>query len=663
MIKQKKVFKDFYGIKRALLWAVCFLLTTNTIVAQTPNKESIKAQFPDAKAVFLKQHETLNIQYDVNKWNIQKNFEEEMFYLENVGQMFGEKSIYYTSFEKIKDLKAYTKVPYKKGKKTLYNKVEVEKIDTKDVMMGGIFYSDHKEKQFIFPALQEGAITSVSYTEETDEPRLLGAFFFSSYIPVLSSKFTVTVPENVEITYKIMGEDIDNLNIDFKEQKKGAVTHYTWTAKNLPKLEREADAPSMSYYAPHVVVYIKSGTYADKTEEVITGVEGLYKWYHYLVTQTDDGDDADLKAVVNKLMDGTETDEEKVKKIYQWVQSNIKYVAFEDGLGGFIPRGAGDVCTKKYGDCKDMSNILVKMLDIAGLKAYHTWIGSRDKPYSYYDVPTPIADNHMIAAIELNGEIVFLDATGEYLAFGYPTSMIQGKEALIGMGKDNFKIIKVPVVPKEENTLTEIVEVNIEDRDLKGKAQSTYVGYKKIFAEYARLRAESDGSSDRFFNAYLQKGSNKFEITDIEESGFYSREKNIDLKYDFKVPSYVKKAGDKLYVNLNLNRKWSDRDIDLEKRKLDKERDFKQVDYATYQLNIPEGYEVDYVPENFKFDDEEFGFEIRYEQKDNAIILHSEVYMNHLMLKKNKFKEWNTFIDAISEAYQEVIVLKNTVGN
>ncbi len=659
MIKHTKVSKTFYGLNFSLT-VFCFLLLTANLFAQTPNKEAIQKEFPDAKAVFLEQSETLKIEYDANKWNIQRHFSEDMFYLENVGQMYGGKSIYYTSFEEINDLKAHTKVPYKKGKKTLYNQVPVENIETKDVMMGGIFYSDHKEKQFVFPAVQEGAITSVSYYEETDEPRLLGPFFFSSYIPVLSSNFTVSVPENVEITYKVMGEKTDN--IKFSEQKKNGMTHYTWTAKNLPKLEREANAPSTSYYAPHVVVYIKSGTYADETEEVITDVAGLYKWYHYLVTQTDDGEEEELKQVVADLMDGTETKEEKVKKIFQWVQGNIKYVAFEDGLGGFIPRGAGDVCTKKYGDCKDMSNILVKMLDIAGLEAYHTWIGSRDKPYSYYDVPTPIADNHMIAAIELNGEIVFLDATGEYLPFGSPTSMIQGKEALIGMGKDKFKIIKVPIVPKEDNAFTEKVELNIEGKDLNGVATAEYLGYKKIFAEYARLRAESNDQGDKFFDAYLQKGTNKFEITNIEETGFYSRNKNIDLKYDFKIPDYVKKAGSKMYVNLNLNRKYSDQDIDLEKRKLDKERDFKHIEYATYQLNIPEGYVVDYVPEASKYEDEEFGFEIRYEQTDDAIILHYKAYMNHLMLKKDKFEAWNEMIKTISEAYQEVIVLKESNG-
>ncbi len=660
MIKHSKTSNTIYELSSFFLLTICLLFTTN-ISAQAPKKEAIKQMFPDAKAVFLNQHETLDIRYNAKGWNIQRQIGEDMLYLENVGQMFAEKSIYYTSFEEIKDLKAFTKVPYKKGRKTLFNEVPVEKVNTKDVMMGGIFYSDHQEKQFIFPAVQEGAITSVNHTEETAEPRLLGAYFFRSYIPVLSSTFTVKVPENVEITYKMMGEDTDN--IEFSEKQKDGMTYYTWTAKDLAKLDREANAPSTSYYAPHLVVYIKEGIYADKTEEVISDVAGLYKWYSYLVTQTDDGPDEELKQIVSELTEATDSEEDKVKKIFQWVQGNIKYVAFEDGLGGFIPRGAGDVCTKKYGDCKDMSNILVKMLDIAGLKAYHTWIGSRDKPYSYYDVPTPIADNHMIAAIELNGEMLFLDATGEYLPFGYPTSMIQGKEALIGMDRENFKIVKVPVVPKEDNSLNEVVEFNIEGRDLKGNGTVAFKGYRKIFAEYARLRAESEGVGDRFFNEYLEKGTNKFEITDIEESGFYTRNKNIELKYDFKIPDYVKKAGNNLYVNLNLNRKYSDQDIDIEERKLDREREYQYVERSSYQLNIPDGYEVDYIPEAGKYDDEEFGFEIRYEQKDKAIILHSEVYINHLMLKKNKFKAWNEMIDAISEAYQEVIVLKNTDDN
>ena len=49
------------------------------------------------------------------------------------------------------------------------------------------------------------------------------------------------------------------------------------------------------------------------------------------------------------------------------LQNNINYVAFEDGLGGFIPRGAASVCDKRYGDCKDKSLLLVTLLRDEGL--------------------------------------------------------------------------------------------------------------------------------------------------------------------------------------------------------------------------------------------------------------------------------------------------------
>ncbi len=67
-------------------------------------------------------------------------------------------------------------------------------------------------------------------------------------------------------------------------------------------------------------------------------------------------------------------------------------------MRGLIPHPASYVCEKRYGDCKDMANLIVSMLHMAGVNnAYHTWIGTRDLPFKYTEFPTPIVDNHMIA--------------------------------------------------------------------------------------------------------------------------------------------------------------------------------------------------------------------------------------------------------------------------
>ena len=62
----------------------------------------------------------------------------------------------------------------------------------------------------------------------------------------------------------------------------------------------------------------------------------LYSWYNYLYKKSVNKPD-ELKAKVTELTKGKTTDIEKVKSIFYWVQDNIRYIAFEDGLAGFIP--------------------------------------------------------------------------------------------------------------------------------------------------------------------------------------------------------------------------------------------------------------------------------------------------------------------------------------
>src|SRR6185437_2977242 len=153
--------------------------------------------------------------------------------------------------------------------------------------------------------------------------------------------------------------------------------------------------------------------------------------------------------VVDSLTIGLKTNESKARSVYSWVQHNIKYVAFEDGMGGFVPREASLVCSRRFGDCKDMASILTAMLKKAGVPAYFTWIGTRDLPYNFDQVPLPMTSNHMICTINLDGKYVFLDGTDPTCVFGMPSAGIQDKQAMISVNEKEYKILKVPAVEKE----------------------------------------------------------------------------------------------------------------------------------------------------------------------------------------------------------------------
>ncbi|MEI9945444.1 MAG: transglutaminase-like domain-containing protein [Chitinophagaceae bacterium] len=94
------------------------------------------------------------------------------------------------------------------------------------------------------------------------------------------------------------------------------------------------------------------------------------------------------------------------KRFFNWVQHNIRYIAFEDGIAGFKPAKANDVLNKKYGDCKGMANLTRGLLQALGFDARLCWIGTNYIAYDY-STPSMAVDNHMICALIYNGKKIF----------------------------------------------------------------------------------------------------------------------------------------------------------------------------------------------------------------------------------------------------------------
>src|SRR6185295_13248471 len=162
-------------------------------------------------------------------------------------------------------------------------------------------------------------------------------------------------------------------------------------------------------------------------------------------------------------------------------------------MRGQIPHTGSYAFEKRYGDCKDMANLVVTMLRMAGISSYRTWIGTRDLPYRYTQWPTPLVDNHMIATyVGPDHRYYFLDATGSHTPFGFPSSMIQGKEALIGKDKDTYEIKEVPEVSMKINFSKDSVELELDKGNITGKGKKSFEGYLKVSASYELDKAREE---------------------------------------------------------------------------------------------------------------------------------------------------------------------------
>jgi uncharacterized protein YegL len=74
--------------------------------------------------------------------------------------------------------------------------------------------------------------------------------------------------------------------------------------------------------------------------------EDVYKWCKDKIDQTRNEFDIILN-LTTQLITWCKTDEEKISKIFEWVQNNIRYIAFQYGLDGWIPDNAQNVLGKK----------------------------------------------------------------------------------------------------------------------------------------------------------------------------------------------------------------------------------------------------------------------------------------------------------------------------
>ena len=604
------------------------------------------------EVVMLKKTRHLDISIeDDNLKILEKNHESKKF-LKNVTQ-YANDAIFYSSMEPLVEFEAYTKVPHKKGK---YKDKEVEIVETQDIVSPGIFYGGYQKKEFVFPAVVPDAISVLNYTQHNTDPHLLGSFFFDAGYPTNETAFSVSFPTSVAIDYNLF--HTEQLNLTHTIDTVGKIITHSWKGKDIDKRAYNQNAPSRSYYSPHIILRINSFEAAGKKVSVSHSTDDLFKWYNGLIHQIpDDADLTPLQEKVVSLTKETKSPKEITEKLYQWVQSNIKYVAFEDGMAGFIPRSAGDVYAKKYGDCKDMANILTTMLNFAEVPAYLTWIGTNDRPYSYHDVPCTMTDNHMICAVKENGEYVFLDPTNSYLIYGDSPRLVQGKEALIRVDDDNYDIVKVPISDAQQNKRHDKLELTIDDVVLKGNVETVLEGYCRENYHQEKMYGEYNQETN-FMQNYLLLGKNssKYLNTKVQEE-----KELVNLSFEGHFKNDIIKAGSKLYVNLNLDSSSEDYLIeDLSTRIYPIQEDFKHTYVYNCTLTIPEGYSIDFLPENKNIDSENCQFKSTYTVKGKTITYDKIIVSNYLLLEKDNFKEYETFFAELLKTNQQKITLKVT---
>lgn len=632
-----------------LLYIYFFLVVSLISNSQTFDLDLLNKLYPDQPILYTSKEEKAEITNEKGELKIVKHVKEQFLILNDKGKGFDARSIYTNSFIEIKNIKA---VNYARVGNRL-NKILVTDIKVKDSNSDGNFYDDLKKITITYPVSTPGSLIDLEYDEVYKEPRFFGSVYLSESYPVLNMKFSVKSAPDVVLNIK--GFNTDSLNIKTKVKNNKSCNYQEWEVDSISALKFEDNGPVFKKIASYYMFSVKEFQGKNGQTPLVGSVDNLYKWFLHLVKNLNKHPSEHIQLLTDSLTKDCKTDIEKVKKIYYWVQDKISYVAYEDGLGGYIPREADAICKRRFGDCKDMASILTAMGKAANVPIYLTWIGTRDIPYQFTEMPVPMAANHMIATYLTKDTCLFLDATGKFQDLGTHTAFIQGKEAIINLSDSQYVIKKVPVLPSNINHLRDSLCLKIKGNELYGKGYLKGNGYYKV-----RLQNRLDGKSyeeqKSFIAAFCEKGNNKFKLdTFIVLSN--KRDEPVELYYEFKIPNYVTDLKSEVIANVNFDRNFMD-----EYSTKNRYHDF--VFNCTFKkevivnVDLEKNQKVKYIPGNISFNKNNFNYLANYKTINNGVYYINKIDVNQSNILKKDFPVWSDFVNEINKNNNKAIVLE-----
>ncbi len=518
-----------------------------------------------------------------------------------------------------------------------------------------MFYTDMKVCYFNLYFDRKGSTGVVKFEKTHKEPRYFSVIGLSDIQFIKEKTVQVIVPEwmNLEI---IEHNFRDNVKKELKMDAKGKTKTYIYTITNEPAMKSESSMRGYSFVYPHLQVVSKSAILNGVKTTFFETLDDQYAWYHQVVQEVNN-DKQIISAKAQEIVQGCKTDEEKVRTLFAWVQDNIRYLAFSDGMAGFKPADAQEVLRKKYGDCKGMANLLKAFLEAEGFDARLAWLGTNHIAYDY-TTPSLSVDNHMICALNFNDQFYYLDPTVKYMPLGEYPLTIQGRQTLIeDSDRSKYLLKRIPTFSSSLNADSLYCEYTLSEGKLIGDAHQSFKGESKQTI-MSLMDATPKDQLNQALKQFLESNHSLNEVTNINMQGATSQSAQVEMFYTISNGAGIQALGDEYYIDLDLSKELMNSDIDIEKRIHDIAFNYRYHYIQDIVLHIPEGYEVSYLPKELKIDNPAYTFSIKYDYEDGELTYKKRlIFLDHLLLKSD-FKTWNKNLSELKKAYMEQIVLK-----
>ena len=455
---------------------------------------------------------------------------------------------------------------------------------------------------------------------------------------------TFIMPKGFE-HYRLVDKNMSPA-VTIEHKDKGGSRVVTYTINDMPPIKQEEAMPTVASVYPTVFVV---GSFKDAAD--------MFAWGR----QLSDVDTAipslsDILADINREC---HSDLDKIKNTYAWVQNNIRYVAFEEGISGHQPDKPAEVVRKRYGDCKGMALLLKTLLVAQGFDARLTDVGTREASCLMSEIPTLAAINHAICTIEWQGKTYYLDATCNHIPLSHIPSNVQGMEVMVEEPGGAPSLRTVPVLPASANCDSVHITLMLSKAgELTGTITRCVKGDMK---EMLLSAYDSRESQQRlmFERNALNDDDHANKVSDATWVDRDCRSEWAVLTGKMTDTHSVQQIEGEVYVELDPDNMLFTNPIDTAKRENDYTLPMPCRQVREVILQLPEGVGCDELPEDYNESNQYADMSCTWQRQGSSITYRKVMNLRQTRIKREDITTWNANLKRWqSSSSHEAVVLK-----
>ena len=626
---------------------ILFAATAITAVyAQNYSSASIPAELKkNANTVIREQSSVLNIsKVDAMSMDIRTV----MTVLNKEGTSYATPVVSYEKGDKVSNVKV-----------TVYdgngNKLKTYgKSDFKDYAnnSGGTFHSDNRIMVFPYSATDYPYTIEFTYSYDTENTVFIPDYtpFSTENVSLQKSSFTINNTSGIDLRSKVYPSPYNFTKVNAADSGSSK----TYTYENVPALKDEPYAPVPEKVLPKVSFALSSFNLEGQKGGLHTW-EDFGSWYYNNLIAPVSTVTPEIKAEVAALNLQGST-EDKVKKLFQFMQNKTRYIFVALGIGGWQPMTADEVQKKGYGDCKALTNYMKTLLDAAGIPSYYSIITSASSPVSFDTDFPKMGGNHVVLVVPTEKGNIWLENTSQTIAFNHMGISTTGRNVL-AVKPDGIDILQTPVYSAEQSK--EVLTMNLklnEDNSVNSDAAVKLSGSQYDFG-MPLIGLDSKQRTD-----YLKAQWNTLSMENLSFKNLVNDKDKAEISFasDLKAVNYAKSVGsDKIFravpvfANLSL--------LSDEERMLPLEIFLDTQDEYQFNFTVPPGYTISEIPSDVNLSTEFGNYSLKIKKKDDSHLLVERV----LKLKKGihpkeKYNDYIAFRKKImSNDNAKILITKN----